>query len=219
MSDVTSHVLRRQAAFIGFNRKVRSTAEPHLVVNFNSRSDIQLHLISTFFAQKDESKYQPSLSAGDGRSVVCMRPAQEQHTDVAISDSSEKTITKKIDFFMNSLQQEADRIGLVKEYAQSVKDATLLASARLEDLEARKSKAARQTKLSESLGISQEQYAELVEKVAIPKNCLYQCLMLTTKTAKMTTLATATATLRKGLNQSLPSHFQQSLSLLRRRSG
>ncbi|KAK0776791.1 hypothetical protein LTR91_015920 [Friedmanniomyces endolithicus] len=92
-----------------------------------------------------------------------MRPAQEQHTDVAISDSSEKTITKKIDFFMNSLQQEADRIGLVKEYAQSVKDATLLASARLEDLEARKSKAARQTKLSESLGISQEQYAQLVE--------------------------------------------------------
>ncbi|KAK1074279.1 hypothetical protein LTR74_001203, partial [Friedmanniomyces endolithicus] len=94
----------------------------------------------------------------------------KNNADVAISDSTKNEIMKKVDFFMDPLQQEADRIGLGKEYAQSVKDATLLASACLEDLEARKSKAARQTKLSESLGISQEQYAELVEKVAIPKN-------------------------------------------------
>jgi len=46
-----------------FNRKVRSMAEPHLVVNFTSRSDIQLHLISTFFAQKDESQIWPPPSA------------------------------------------------------------------------------------------------------------------------------------------------------------
>ncbi|KAK0291720.1 hypothetical protein LTR91_010426 [Friedmanniomyces endolithicus] len=70
----------------------------------------------------------------------------------------------KVDFFIIPLQQEADRIGLGKEYAPVVKDATLLASARLEDLEARKSKAARHTKLAELLEISQEQYAKLAEE-------------------------------------------------------
>ncbi|KAK1052398.1 hypothetical protein LTR74_016541 [Friedmanniomyces endolithicus] len=89
---------------------------------------------------------------------------QLKNAAVAISDSTKNEIMKKVDFFIDPLQQKADRIGFGKEYAQSVKDATLLASARLEDLEARKSKAARQTKLSESLGTSQEQYAQLVEE-------------------------------------------------------
>ncbi|KAK0259456.1 hypothetical protein B0A54_02906 [Friedmanniomyces endolithicus] len=91
---------------------------------------------------------------------------QLKNAAVAISDSTKNEIMKKVDFFIDPLQQKADRIGFGKEYAQSVKDATLLASARLEDLEARKRKAARQTELSESLGISQEQYAQLVEEVS-----------------------------------------------------
>jgi len=143
----------------------------------------------------------------------------KNNADVVMSDSTKKEKMNKVDFFIIPLQQEADRIGLGKEYAPVVKDATLLASARLEDLEARKSKAARHTKLAELLEISQEQYAKLAEENSDSGKLFVPVLMLTTKTAKMTTPATAIATLRKSLNQLLPSHFQQSLSLLRRRSG
>ncbi|TKA25798.1 hypothetical protein B0A54_17586 [Friedmanniomyces endolithicus] len=80
----------------------------------------------------------------------------KDNIELAISDSSKKTIMKKIDFYMDPLQQEANRIGLGKEYTQAVKDATLLTSARLEDLQAQMSKVSRQAKLSELLGISQE---------------------------------------------------------------
>jgi len=143
---------------------------------------------------------------------------QLKNAAVAISDSTKNEIMKKVDFFIDPLQQKADRIGLGKEYAQSVKDATLLASARLEDLEARKRKAARQTELSESLGISQEQYAQLVEEGSDSEGLFVPVSNVDNQDGKDDDVGNSDSDFEKGSESSCQATPIKVCSLLRRRS-
>lgn len=83
-----------------------------------------------------------------------------------LSDYAKNAISERVDFLMGPLEQEVKQIGLGKPHAQALENATMLASARIEDLKTAyaKSNAAKATaEPADTLGITPQQYTRLAD--------------------------------------------------------